>query len=424
MASALALTAGLGLPCGMALAQDATPAAEAPLPTLTLPDALARAARSDPAIAGAEARARAAEAGVRQADVRTNPRLGVAVENLPTVGGGGLIDRTEVRVTYSQELERGGDRVARTGRARSEADLVAAEARVKRLDRLEQAQLAYVEVLVAEAELDVARQRLALAERVQAETSRRVAAARDPLFAGSRAGAELVEAQIDLDQAETRLRVARIALAKFWDGTVDFSIPSDLFYDTSASRLPVGDIAPADLFVFDARRDLAAADAAVERAAAVPNATVDVGLRHDWDTGGVGLVVGGSIPLQRYDRNQGAIDRAEALATAATADRNAFRVEKDREVARLQVDISAGASEARRLREDALPLAERAVAEVEAGFARGGFTYNDVVSAHRALLDLRLRLVEVLSELHRDVARRDRLTGAHDPLILQSEARR
>ncbi|MCQ3971184.1 TolC family protein, partial [Klebsiella pneumoniae] len=153
------------------------------------------------------------------------------------------------------------------------------------------------------------------------------------------------------------------------------------------------EIAQADLLVFDARRDLAAADAAVQRAAAVPNATVDVGLRHDWDTGGVGLVIGGSIPLQRYDRNQGAIDQAEALATAATADRNAFRGEKDREVARLQVAISAGASEARRLREDALPLAERAVAEVEAGFARGGFTYNDVVSAHRALLDLRLRLV-------------------------------
>ncbi|MDZ4108119.1 MAG: TolC family protein [Brevundimonas sp.] len=423
MASALTLTAGLALPSGIALAQEAMPAAETPLPTLTLPDALARAARADPAIAGSDARARAAEAGVRQADVRTNPRLGVAVENLPTIGGGGLIDRTEVRVTYSQELERGGDRVARTGRARSEADLVAAEARVKRLDRLEQAQIAYVDVLVAEAEFDVARQRLALAERVQAETERRVAAARDPLFAGSRAEAELVQAQIDLDQAETRLRVARIALAKFWDGTVDFFIPADLFYDTSASRAAVGEIAQADLQVFDARRDVAAADAAVERAAAVPNATVDVGLRHDWDTGGVGLVVGGSIPLQRYDSNQGAIDRAEALATAATADRNAFRLEKDREVARLQVEISSGASEARRLQEDALPLAERAVQEVEAGFARGGFSYGDVVAAHRALIDLRLRLVQVLSKLHRDVARRDRLTGAHDPFILQSEAR-
>jgi len=423
MASALTLTAGLALPSGIALAQEAIPAAETPLPTLSLPDALARAARADPAIAGSNARARAAEAGVRQADVRTNPRLGVAVENLPTIGGGGLIDRTEVRVTYSQELERGGDRAARTGRARSEADLVAAEARVKRLDRLEQAQIAYVDVLVAEAELDVARQRLALAERVQAETERRVAAARDPLFAGSRAEAELVQAQIDLDQAETRLRVARIALAKFWDGTVDFSIPADLFYDTSASRAVAGEIAEADLRVFDARRDVAAADAAVERAAAVPNATVDVGLRHDWDTGGVGLVVGGSIPLQRYDSNQGAIDRAEALATAATADRNAFRLEKDREVARLQVEISSGASEARRLQEDALPLAERAVQEVEAGFARGGFSYGDVVAAHRALIDLRLRLVQVLSKLHRDVARRDRLTGAHDPFILQSEAR-
>lgn len=424
MASALAMTTGLAFTGSMALAQDMPSGVEAPLPTLTLPDALARAAQADPATAGSEARARAAEAGVRQADVRANPRLGIAVENLPTIGGGGLIDRTEVRVTYSQELERGGDRVARTGVARSEADLVEAEARVKRLDRLEQAQLAYVDVLVAEAELDVARQRLALAERVQTETARRVAAARDPLFAGSRAEAELVQAQIDLERAQTRLRVARIALAKFWDGTVDFSIPAERFYDTSASREVAGDIAAADLLVFEARRNFAMAEAAVERAASIPNATVDIGLRHDWDTGSVGLVVGGSIPLQRYDRNQGAIDRAEALATAATADRNAFRLEKDREVARLQVDISSGASEARQLREAALPLAERAVQEVEAGFARGGFTYGDVVAAHRALIDLRLRLVQVLSKLHRDVARRDRLTGAHDPLILQSEARR
>lgn len=423
-ASVLAIATCTVVPGGPAFSQDHEVSAAAELPTLDLTEALRRAADSDPGLAGAEARARAAEAAVRQADVRPNPTLGLGVENLPSIGGGGLADRTEVSLTYSQELERGGDRYARTGRARGEADLVAAEARVRRLDRLEQAQLAYVDVLVAEAELDVARQRLALAERVYTETARRVAAARDPLFAGSRAEAELVQAEIDVDRAETELRLARVVLAKFWDGRVDFTVPADALYDTSASRAVVGEIASADLMVFDARRNLSAADAAIQRAAAVPNATVEVGVLHDWDSGGVGLIVGGSIPLQRYDRNQGAIDRAEALATAAMADRAAFLQEKDREVARLQVDISAGASEARRLREDAVPLAERAVREVEAGFARGGFSYNDVVAAHRALLDLRLRLVEVLSELHRDVARRDRLTGVHDLLIQQSEARR
>ncbi|MDH4384860.1 MAG: TolC family protein [Caulobacter sp.] len=423
-ASVLAIATCTAVPGDPALAQAPKASAEATLPVLTLAQALGRAAQADPGLAGAEARARAAEAGVRQADLRPNPTLGLGVENLPSIGGGGLADRTEVRLTYAQEWERGGDRFARTGRARSEAGLVAAEARVARLDRLEKAQLAYVELLVAEAQRDVAQQRLALAERAFAETSRRVAAARDPLFAGSRAEAELVQAQIDRDRAETGLRLARVVLAKFWDGRVDFTVFAEALYDTSASRQDVGEIASADLMVFDSRRNLSLADAAIQRAAAIPNASVEVGVLHQWDSGGVGLIVGGSIPLQRYDRNQGAIERAEALATAATADRAAFLLEKDRDVARLQVDIAARASEARRLREDALLLADRAVGEVEAGFARGGFSYNDVVAAHRALLDLRLRLIQVLSELHRDVARRDRLTGVHDPLIQQKEASR
>ena len=223
-ASVLAIATCTVVPGGPAFSQDPEVSAAAELPTLDLTEALRRAADSDPGLAGAEARARAAEAAVRQADVRPNPTLGLGVENLPSIGGGGLADRTEVSLTYSQELERGGDRYARTGRARGEADLVAAEARVRRLDRLEQAQLAYVDVLVAEAELDVARQRLALAERVYTETARRVAAARDPLFAGSRAEAELVQAEIDVDRAETELRLARVVLAKFWDGRVDFTV--------------------------------------------------------------------------------------------------------------------------------------------------------------------------------------------------------
>jgi cobalt-zinc-cadmium efflux system outer membrane protein len=98
--SALALTLAAALPSAEAFAQ-ATPDSPAGGSTRPLPleEALRRAAAADPALAGLEARARAAEAGVREADVRPNPTLGLMVENLPTIGGGDLLGRTETTLS-------------------------------------------------------------------------------------------------------------------------------------------------------------------------------------------------------------------------------------------------------------------------------------------------------------------------------------
>lgn len=417
--SVLALTMAAALPSARVLAQNA--AVRTSAPTLSLRDALARASGTDPALAATNARAQAAEASVRQADVRPNPTLGLMVENFPALGGGDILGRTETTLSYEQRIERGGDRPARVSLARSEGALVAATARVRRLDRLEQVQRAWAEALAAEAEVAIARERLDLAEQFQTEVQRRVDMARDPLFAGARAEAELAQAQIDFDQAEIVARVAKISLAKFWEGPADFSLGETAFEDTSASRVIVDGIAQADLDIFLAQRDIARAQVAVEQARRTQDATVSVGVRHFWEGQDLGLVVGGSIPLGRYDQNAGAIDRARAEGLAAEGDLSAARIEQQREIARLQVQLSARASEARRIGEETLPQAERAVTLVRSGFNRGGFSYNDVISAQTALLETRARRVEVLKQFHIDRARLDRLTGAHGDLILAPE---
>lgn len=400
-----------------AFAQTAAPvAAPTAQSTLTLDRALALAAASDPARAGLDARLRAVDASVRQADVRPNPTLGLMVENLPTLGGGDILDRTETTLSYEQRLERGGDRSARASLARSEGLLVLAEARVAQLDRLEQVQRAWAEAIAARAQVEIARERLDLAERFQAEVQRRVEAARDPLFAGARAEAELAQAQIEFDQAEVAARIADITLAKFWDGGSSFQLEPTAFEDVSASRVVAGEVAEADLALFQARGAIAEAQVAVEQARAIPDPTVTIGVRHLWDSE-VSLVFGGSIPLQRYDRNQAAIDRARAEGLAARADLDARRIEREREIARLQVLLLTRANEARRIAEETLPQAERAVTLVREGFNRGGFSYNDVISAQTALLQARARRVAVLQAFHIDRARLDRLTGAHADLL-------
>lgn len=397
-------------------APESTTAATPTAPVLTLEEALRHAALADPTLAGAEARLRAVDASVRQADVRPNPTLGLLVENLPTLGGGDILDRTETTLTYEQRLERGGDRAARIGLARSEGLLVRAQAEAARLDRLETVQRAWTEVLTTEAALRIARERMELAEQFMVEVQRRVDAARDPLFAGARVEAELAQAQIEFDQADVAARMARILLVKHWDGPADFTLGEHTFEDTSAARVAAGEPAQADLDVFRARQGIAEAQARLEEARAIPDPTVTVGVRHIWDNE-VALVFGGSIPLQRYDRNQGAIDRARAEGMAAQADLNALRIEREREIARLQVLLMAKASEARRIAEETLPQAERAVTLVREGFARGGFTYNDVMAAQTALLQTRTRRVAVLQAFHNERARLDRLTGAHADLL-------
>ncbi len=414
-AFALVLTAAWSPPA-IVLAQSSPAGVTVGGQPLTLNAALRRAVEADPAKAGLDARLRAVDAGVRQADLKPNPTLGLTVENLPTLGGGDILGRTETTLSYEQRLERGGDRPARTTLARSEGLLVVAQARIAQLDRMEAVQRAWADAMAAQATLEIARERLSLAERFQTEVQRRVNAARDPLFAGARAEAELAQAQIDFDQAEIAVRVARIVLAKFWDGTADFNLGQSDFEDTSASRVAAGEVASADLEAFRARQAIAEAQARLEEARAVPDPTVSVGVRHIWDNE-VALVFGGSIPLQRHDRNQGAIDRARAESLAAQADQNALRQEREREIARLQVQLLARANEARRIAEETLPQAERAVTLVRDGFARGGFTYNDVMSAHAALLQTKARRVAVLQTFHNDRARLDRLTGAHAELL-------
>jgi outer membrane protein, heavy metal efflux system len=385
--------------------------------SLSLEQALARAAGVDPALPGLDARSRAGDAAVRQADVRPNPTLGLMVENLPTLGGGDILGRTETTLSYEQRIERGGDRPARVDLARGESALVQAEAAIRRLDRLEQVHRAWAEALGAQADLEIARDRLALAERFQTEVQRRVDMARDPLFAGARAEAELAQAQIDFDQAEIQVRLTRATLARFWTGTSDFTLNPVDFEDTGASRDVAGRATEIDLAVLGAQRDVARARVRLEQARATPDATVSVGVRHFWEGQDLGLVVGGSIPLGRYDRNEAAIDRARFDSLAAEADMAALREEREREIARLQVLLASRALEARRIADETLPQAERAVTLVRDGFNRGGFTYNDVIAAQTALLATRARRVAVLKQFHLDRARLDRLTGAHADLL-------
>jgi cobalt-zinc-cadmium efflux system outer membrane protein len=396
----------------LALAAPGAALAQAKPAPLSLAEALTRAAAFDPSASGALARLDAADAARRQASVRLNPTLGLEIENFAGSGAFSMLDRSETTASYQQTWERGGKREARVGVAAAEVELTRLRQTVRRLDLIKEVQVAYADALAAEAELLIAEARLIAAHQSQSDVVRRVRSARDPLFAGVRAATLTAQAEIARDQARQSALDARATLGRYWGGAADFSFDLEDFFKVAAPTVaPVQDTA--DLALLAAARDVAEARVKVEKSRQVADPTVRAGVRYFGDGSDVALVVGGTVPLQRYDTNKAGVERALAERTAADADVAEARLLREREIARLTARLAASASEAERIRAEVIPAAIRTVELVRDGFNRGGFQYIDVTEAERALADARERRVVVLRQHHKDLAALDRLTGRH-----------
>jgi cobalt-zinc-cadmium efflux system outer membrane protein len=137
---------------------------------ITLPEAIARAIAANPLLRARtlEARARGAEAA--QTARPPNPTLTVEVEDLGHAAGSALPSQTTISV--SQRFELGHKRALRTRLAALERDSAEWDLAIARADIEGRVALAFVAVLIADAELVLAR--------VDAGTAREMAAAVRP----------------------------------------------------------------------------------------------------------------------------------------------------------------------------------------------------------------------------------------------------
>lgn len=408
----------------LVLAAPGAAMAQAKPPILTLSEAIERAAAADPTLASHDARMQAAQAELRQAGLRPNPTIGLELENFAGSGAYSILDRSEATASYQQTFERGGKRTARTGLASAEIEVARRRAEVRRLDLAKAVQVAYAEALAADAELLIAEARRISAHRSQADIARRVRSARDPLFAGARAETLTSQAEIARDQAQRNAADAKAELARLWGGAPDFVLDLETFF-TAAPIIAAADGETADLALLAATRDAAEARVGLERARQITDPTLRAGLRYFGDGSDVALVVGGTMPLQRYDTNRAGVERALAERNATEADLAAARLTRERDIARLTARLASAAAESEAIRAEVIPSAVRTVDLVREGFNRGGFQYIDVTEAERALAAARERRVTVLRQFHIDQAALDRLTGRHAGLVrIQTAERR
>lgn len=387
--------------------------------TLTLDDAIARAIATSPVGEAAAARTDALVARRAAADTRPAASIDVLAENFG-IGDSDLYRQFQIGAMYSQRIERGGKRAARVALADAELEVAAAEAFVRRLDIASTVQRLYVEVQAAEATIDIAKARVEIAEQLSREVGRRVSEARDPLFAGTRARTQLAEARVDLELAEHARDAALKRLVALWDGDMTgLAVSREDFLRFAPVDAGVPQSA-ADLAVYEARQRRASADITLQQAGARTDPTVSAGPRYI-GTGDVALVAGVSLPLANRALNQANIARAEAESRQAQADLAVERYQRKQAIMLAAEKVEETAHEVEAIRDQVVPGALKTLAEVRAGYNRGGFTFLDVSMAQVALHDARARMVRVAILHHQARVELDRLTGRFAPLLQGAE---
>ena len=413
-----ALLAVLG--CLPAFAQSCPDLPEGAPAHLSLADAVRKALESDLRPDAARAAVAAARTERAISALRPADTVSLEFENFPGIGIASEIENLEVTGRFSRVWERGGKRDARTALAERAVDVAAAGLDISRANIAFEIQSLYVELAIISEQIALAEQRLAAARDAEKLIARRVEAARDPLLAGSRATTDALVAEGEVARLTTEADALKAALADYWEGQPDFSAGlcglKQSSNDHADHSLDVS-LSP-ELARLDAARRQADAAIRVAEAERIADVTWSAGVRKFGTDESVGVLGGVSIPIGSASRAAPLQQRAASQARQLDAEAEALRQSLLRDSARLERAALGALSALAAIDTGPLPEAERAVSLANEGYARGAFSYLDVLDAQRLLFDLREQRLDYLRTFHLAEAALARIQAANVPASL------
>ena len=373
---------GLALGLGLLLAGGPVQAS-----SLTLEQALAQALRDNPDYLAARQETAAAAGARQQAGLLPNPELAFEVEDTRSA--------SQTRsLTLTQPFELGGKRAARVAVAEANAGVVDADLEARRYALRADITQGFYELLLAEEGVQLAKQSQALAQRSLESSGAQIRAGKLSPVAGTRAEVEQVTQRLEMRRALKLRDNARVSLAR------------QLGVSVTALGEPVGDLdrlpAPpgeARLLqairqtpaMLKARRQVAAGDADVDlqRSQRYPDVRVSLGSQYDELEGERVNLVGFSLPLPLFDRNQGNLLAASSRADQARDLQRATELQIQAETLQALRDWRSASADVDDLRNRVLPAGQRTVDDLTRGFSLGRFAQLDVLEAQRALIAAR-----------------------------------
>ena len=371
-------------------------------PPLTLDEAIAKALAANPSLRAAALDVAIADGMRRQAGLFPNPEVSFVREG--TQRG----TRTQT-VQLSQVLELGGKRSARINLAERERSLAAGNLSVARTDLRADVTTAYFDALGAQERVRIAQTSLDVAAKATVAAEKRVTAGRVSPVEQDRAGVAQASARLELAQAQSDLAIAMHTLFAYWgeSGQVNptLIVPElDLAPTPALAELEQRLATSPQLRRANLQVQREEAQVGVDRAQRMPDLTLIVGNKKDDEIGRSQTVVGLSVPLPLFNRNQGSLQASLGRAEKARAELEAERLRLHQGLTNAYQRAQLSREQVRSMRENILPAAQRVFDSAVIGFEAGKFGFLDVLDAQRTLLQIRTQYIQALYDRYRAVA--------------------
>lgn len=391
----------------LAVASQSASAVEQPL--LSLDSALARAFANNPELAAARWEIDIAQGARQQAGLIPNPVLSVDAEDTRR-------DSRTTSVKLSQALDLGGKRGARIDVASRGQELAALELERRRNQLRADVLDAYYTALRAQERTQLAGRSLALAERGVAVAQGRVNAGKASPVEATRAQVQLAEVRLELnrgqmeqDNAYRRLAMVTGAATSDFAGVQEqpLALAALLAPAQLLGRLPeTTELRLAEQEVVQREASLG-----LEKAQRIPDLDVSVGSQYDASARERVNLVGLSMPLPLFNRNQGNVLSAARRADQARDLRNATELRLRTETRQALEQWNTARGEVQSFNQTILPAAQRAVDSATQGFEMGKFSFLDVLDAQRTLIGARTQYLAAVAQTTDAWVRIERIYG-------------
>ena len=380
-----------------------------PAGPLTLEAAIRLALEANPTIMAARREIEATEAQVLQGSLRPNPGFSYTAENM------GRISRSSSAVV-ELPIERGDKRAARVDAAQRGRDVALSDLGGRQLKVRADVMAAFFDVLAAQDLLALAQDSVNLARRATDIAAKRVAAGKVSPVEETKARVAEAGVRVVLTQAQSELRNARRRLTSLWGNTsprfseargdVDL-LPPMPAPELVEQRLRTSPLLQRAQLELERRKSLVN----VEQSKTVQDFTVSVGVKRREESQNEQMLVGFSIPLPLYNRNQGNLLEALRREDKARDELLAIRINLVSDAHQLMERLSARREEAELLRTEVVPGAKTAYEAATIGFENGKFSFLEVLDAQRTFFSAKSQYLNALAAVHRAVTDLEGILG-------------
>lgn len=381
-------------------------------PPLTLAAALERARQNNPELRALALEAEAVDADGRQAALPANPSLEYLRE-----GRAGQENSSTIQLSIPLEL--GGKRAARVEVARSTSRAAALDLAIGRARIEAEVAAAYHQAYLAQRHLALAAQVSETGRRSSDAAARRVMAGKVSPVEEARARVAEANWRMEGVTAQRELDEAHLRLAGLLGGEPrelgELAAPATP--DIQGLQLEALIEAAPALARAAAEVDAGEASVRLERAQRIPDVALVVGSKRSEGPERDRLrqnIIGLSVPLPLFNRNQGAILAAERRAGKARAELEAVRLRIRVEAMQAHARMQAALYQERLVREEVLPGASYAAEAAMKGFEAGKFNYVEVLDAQRTWVQAQAQQLRAISDFYRARADLAKLVGNLD----------